>query len=125
MHGSSSMPFLSRYQSGKPLSGLTGPNFVRPFVLAVLSSPVTIEPDGAPSATPTVASTATSARNTMLRRGLPATSRRIEVRGDTDEPRVRDRSTFASVPRSIRDKVPPWSTTWFDSGHHSAGRGTL
>ena len=76
-------------------------------------SPVTAPP-GLAIATAQAPSANRSARNTMFRRGLPTSCRLMKrVRDEVpDDARVRARSTFASVPRSIRDKVPPWSTTW-------------
>jgi hypothetical protein len=56
---------------------LIGPNLTSPLSLSVLSAPVTIEPDGPATATPTVARSAPSARKATLRRGLPTMSRRM------------------------------------------------
>src|SRR3954447_19975325 len=118
-HGSTRVPVRSLYQAGKPFLA-TGPACPRPFHGAVpVAGAFGLSPSRAPPglaiATAVALSAKRSVRNAMFRRVVPARSRRMYLaRGESDDARVRDRSTFASVPRSIRDKVPPWSTTWFD-----------
>ena len=54
-------------------------------------------------------------RNTTFLREWPAKSRPKRVRDEiVVEVRVRPRSSPPPEPRSLRDKVPPWSTTWID-----------
>src|SRR3954452_14618443 len=78
---------LSRYQSGKPVLGLTGPALARPSDGS--GSWLMMAPPGPASATPARPTTKSSVRNAMFRRGRPPRRRRMrEVRDKPEEARV-------------------------------------